>query len=302
VLTVLGRWVSANQKALPLAWSYDAPRADVLAILVAHLPEVQPTEVETAVDFLTLDSDRVCVLAGRDREEGDVPVWEHRKRVHRYAIRPLLRVGQDRLLWGAAAAHRAFGIWNGTFSDGYPPADLGFPEIEDVAASIKRRIEYDLELRAVEVFGRHFTHFEHGIDFRSRFPQEGFDDVGDFDVLAYRPEDNRWFMVECKYNKPPFCIKDMRRLREEVFGKTPDSGQLAKIARRHAFLEKHASRILELLNWSAGAAGNRRIEDLYVCPRIFPFMRRSPRPVPTQFVRLGKLDALLRSGLGGGQI
>jgi hypothetical protein len=58
--------------------------------------------------------------------------------------------------------------------------------------------------------------------------------------------------------------------------------------------------MLELLNWPAGAAVERRIEDLYVCPRIFPFMRRTPRIVPTQFVRLGKLDALVRSRLGGG--
>jgi hypothetical protein len=301
VLAVLGRWVSAHQGALPLAWSYEAPKAEMLATLAAHLPHVPPAEVEAAVDFLSLDASQVCRLAGSDREEDDVPVWEHRKRVHRYAIRPLLRIGQDRLLWGAAAAHRAFGIWNGTFSDGYPPADFGHPEIEVVAASIKKHIEDDLELRAAEVFGRHFTYFAHGIDFYRRFPREGFDDVGDFDVLAYRPEDNQWFMVECKYNKPPFCIKDMRRLREEVFGKTPKSGQLAKTARRHAFLEAHAARLLELLNWPAGAAVERRIEDLYVCPRIFPFMRRTPRPVPTKFVRLGKLDALLRSRGDGGE-
>lgn len=301
VLAILGRWASANQGVLPLAWSYEAPMADMLATLAAHLPDVPPAEVEAAVDFLTLDASQVCRLAGSDREEGDVPVWEHRKRVHRYAIRPLLRVGHDRLLWGAAAAHRAFGIWNGTFSDGYPPADFGHPEIEEVAASIKKHIENDLELRAVEVFGRHFTYFGHGVDFHRRFPREGFDDVGDFDVLAYRPENNQWFMVECKYNKPPFCIKDARRLREEVFGKTPKSGHLAKIARRHAFLEANAARLLELLSWPAGAAVERRIEDVYVCPRIFPFMRRTPRPVPTKFVRLGKLDALLLSRGGGGE-
>ncbi|MBK7144453.1 MAG: hypothetical protein IPH76_04330 [Xanthomonadales bacterium] len=299
VLAVLGRWVNANEGALPLAWSYEAPKADILAVLVERLPEVPMDELEIAVDFLTLDPDRVCVLAGRDREEGDVPIWEHRKRVHRYTIRPLLRSDQKRLVWGAAAAHSAFGIWNGTFSDGYPPADFGLLEIEEVAASIKRRIEHDLELRAVDVFRRHFTYVEHGIDFRSRFPHDCFEDVGDFDVLAYRPEDNRWFMVECKYNKPPFCIKDTRRLREEVFGRTRDSGQLAKIARRRSFLEENASRMLELLSWPTGATYERRIEDLYVCPRIFPFMRRTPRPVQTQFVRLGKLEAVLRSELGG---
>jgi hypothetical protein len=301
VLAVLGHWASANQAVVPLAWSYEAPKKEMLITLVAHLPDVAPAEVETAVNFLTLDASQVCRLAGIDREEGDVPVWEHRKRVHRYAIRPLLRIGQDRLLWGAAAAHRAFGIWNGTISDGYPPADIGHPEIEEVAASIKKHIEDDLELRAAEVFGRHFTYFERSIDFYRRFPGEGFDDVGDFDVLAYRPKDNPWFMVECKYNKPPFCIKDMRRLCEEVFGKTPKSGQLAKIARRHAFLEAHAVRLLELLNWPVGATVELQIEDLYVCPRIFQFMRRTPRPVPTKFVRLGKLDTLLRSGGDGGE-
>jgi hypothetical protein len=228
-----------------------------------------------------------------------VPIWEHRKRVHRYGIRPVLRIGKDRLLWGAAAVHRAFGIWNGTFSDGYPPADFGYPQIEEVAALIKKDIEDDLEVHAVEVLGRHLTYLEHGVDFHRRFPHEGFEDVGDFDVLAYQPEGNRWFMVECKYNKPAFCIKDMRRLREDVFGKTPTTGQLAKMARRHAFLETHATRLLELLKWPASAAVEQRIEDLYVCPRIFPFMRRMPRPVPTQFVRLGKLDALVRSRLGG---
>jgi hypothetical protein len=77
---------------------------------------------------------------------------------------------------------------------------------------------------------------------------------------------------------------------------------LAKIARRHAFLETQATRLLELLKWPASAAVEQRIEDLYVCPRIFPFMRRMPRPAPTQFVRLGKLDALVRSRLGGGAV
>ena len=301
VLAMLGRWASAKRGAVPLAWSYEGTRADVLATLVAHLPlQVPPAEVEAALDFVTLDPGRVCLLAGQDKETDDVPIWEHRKRVHRYGIRPVLRVGQDRLLWGAAAAHRAFGIWNGTFSDGYPPADFGYPQIEDVAGSIKAYIEQDLELRAVEVFGRHLTYVEHGVDFHRRFRQEGFEDVGDFDVLASRPEDNCWFMVECKYNKPAFCIKDMRRLREDVFGKTATTGQLAKIARRHAFLATHAPRLIELLKWPASSAVKQRIEDLYVCPRIFPFMRRMPRPVSTQFVRLGKLDALVRSRLGGG--
>ena len=298
VLAVLGHWMDANDGAIVLAWSYQAPKAKVLDLLADHLHEVPRAQLEAALGFLTLDPRRVRLLAGREVEEKDVPIWEHRKRVHRYTIRPLLQVGPDQLLWGAAAVHRAFGIWEGTFSDGYPPADLGYPEIDAVAASIKQRIEHDLELRAVDVFRRHLTYVEHGIDFRSRFPRERFPEIGDFDVLAYQPQGNRWFMVECKYNKPPFCLKDTRRLQDEVFGKSSASGQVGKIARRQAFLSQHWALIAKLLGWPIETSEAPQIEELYVCPRIFPFMRRPPRKVLTQFVRLGKLDAFLREKLG----
>ncbi|MGF6899707.1 hypothetical protein [Paraburkholderia sp. GAS348] len=76
-----------------------------------------------------------------------------------------------------------------------------------------------------------------GVDFMRRFPNGGFVDVGDFDVLAYWPETNTWLSVECKYNQPPFCLKDARRLRERIFGVPPDRAQFAKIEGRRAFLQ-----------------------------------------------------------------
>ena len=88
-----------------------------------------------------------------------------------------------------------------------------------------------------------------------------------------------------------------RRSTDPQSGETPKS-QLVKTARRHAFLEAHAARLQELLSWPVGAAVELQIEDLYVCPRIFQFVRRTPRPVPTKFVRLGKQDTLLGSNEG----
>ena len=57
---------------------------------------------------------------------------------------------------------------------------------------------------------------EGGIDFHRRYPKEKFDDVGDYDVLAYWPNKNIWLTIECKYNKVPFCLKNSRRLRDYI--------------------------------------------------------------------------------------
>lgn len=238
------------------------------------------------------------MLAGRDRVEADVPVWEHAKRDHRYTIRPLVGLGDGHLAWAAAASARAFTIWDGTLSDGYPPADFAWPRVNETATLVKRRIEEELEVKAHAIGLRHAPCVEHGIDFRSRFPTEGFADVGDFDVLAYVPERNIWITMECKYNKPPFALKDARRLREHIFGKTGDGGQLAKIERRSRFLRGSHEKLRELLGWPEGTSLPPTFLDLYICPRIFYWMRRPPRPVSVEFVRLGVLDEFLAEIVG----
>lgn len=295
-LAVLAQWPSANGRPNDLRLSYRARTADIVSTIVESASDLQASEAERILEFLTLDPLRIRTLSGRSVEEMDVPIWEHRKRIHRYAIRPLVRF-DEHLVWGAAASRRALGIWAGTLSDGYMPADLPWRRVGAVTETVKRRIEYELEVRSFEVSGRHALHALHGIDFKSRFPNESFDDVGDFDVLAYWPDRNYWIMIECKYNKPPFCIKDARRLREHIFGKTHEGGQIAKIIRRRKFLSKNSQRLRMLLGWPAPSTNSMTMSDLYVCPRIFYWMRSPPYPIDTEFVRLDLLDAWLQSQL-----
>jgi len=297
VLVLLSRWRSVSPAESELRWSYAADIPEIVNTLANVISDADRTQIQAAISFLTLDPARVRVLSGRDRVEGDVPVWEHTKRDHRYTIRPLVSLRGGRLTWGAAAAGRAFSIWNGTLSDGFPPAEFAWSRVNEVSTLLKRRIEQELEVRAYDICKRHAHLVEQGIDFRSRFRMEGFDDVGDFDVLAYVPSQNLWIMVECKYNKPPFALKDARRLREQIFGKTGHLGQLAKIDRRRTFLQQNHERLRVLLGWPEAEDSQATILDLYVCPRIFYWMRRPPRPVVTEFVRLGMLDAFLSERL-----
>lgn len=293
VLEVLTRWHSAGG-ADELAFQYMATPAAIADKVREHFPDAPADQVATAIAFLTLDPAGIRRLARREESEPDVPVWEHFKRLHRYTIRPLVPLPSGQVLWGAATTSRTRSIWLGSFSSGYLPADFAWPGVVRAVEDIKRGIEKQLEVRAHEVCGRYTGFALRGIDFRRRFPQERFDDVGDFDVLAYWPDRNLWLAVECKYNQPPFCLKDARRLRDRVFGDGDDRAQFAKIERRLEFLRSNLDHLRSLLDWPApGDPKAASVRATYVSRELHWFLLHPPYPVETSFVRVDALDGWL---------
>lgn len=297
VLQVLSHWhaVGGDEE---LRFGYSASVASIADRARERLPSLPDGITEKIVAFLTLDPAGVRRLAGKTEDEPDVPVWEHSKRVHRYLIRPLIQIDDCVLAWGAATADRAHSIWVGSIVNGYLPADFRWPTVAKVVRGIKEGIEKLLEVRAHDIFRRRSEFVMHGIDFRRRFPMERFEDVGDFDVLAYWPDRNLWVAVECKYNQPPFCLKDARRLRERIFGQGENHGQFLKIERRQEFLAKNAQRLRELLQWPDSQSGAfAQFRDVYVCREISWWLKHPPYDIRTDFVRVDALDDWLGSML-----
>ncbi len=281
-----------------LSLSYSATPERVVETLVEAVVGLDQAAAVKIVAFLTLSGAGVLRLPGRDVDEPDVPYWEHKKRVQRYAIRPLVPLRAE-LSWGAEAASRAMNIWMSSVRDGYLPADFDWPTVVPLVRKIKQSIEKRLELRAEEILRRHTKYVTRGIDFYRRFRSEGFDDVGDFDVLAYWPETNLMVAVECKYNQPPHTIKDSRRLRDIIFAESEESrrGQLSRISGRRDFLAKHRDRMLELLKWPAAAEKEPGYLELYVGRDVYYWMLHPPYAVPTEFVRVDALDAWIETKL-----
>lgn len=275
-----------------LKLSYNATPKRIAQVLVEVVIGLGEAEAERIVAFLTLSETGVLRLPGRDVDEPDVPYWEHKKRVHRYSIRPLVADGDD-LRWGAEATSRAMNIWMSSVRDGYLPADFDWPNVVPVVREIKKSIEKRLELRSEEIFRRHTEYVVRGVDFFKRFRGEGFEDVGDFDVLAYWPDANLLVAVECKYNQPPHTVKDSRRLRDTIFGKAEDdrAGQLSRILGRREFAARHRTRMLELLKWPATQKVESQYIELYVGRDVYYWMVHPPYPVQTKFVRVDGLDA-----------
>ncbi|WP_040726232.1 hypothetical protein [Thiomicrorhabdus sp. Kp2] len=126
---------------------------------------------------------------------------------------------------------------------------MNSPTIDNALREIKELLEKKLENLAYKITSRFATHCISGIDFKRRFPKEGFDGVGDYDVLAYCPEKNLWLTIECKYIQPPFSFKDSRRLRDKMFDQSRGKSHLCKIAKRRQFLASNVETIRSLLKW-----------------------------------------------------
>jgi hypothetical protein len=294
-LTVLSQPVRHGLATEP-ALSHVASGQAIRDAILHNIEEISVKDCEAIVQFLTLSTADIRRLPGRDVDESDVPFWEHSKRLHRYAIRPLVPEGEQ-LRWGAEQASRALNIWTGSVVDGYLPADFPWPEVEREVRLIKERIEKQLEVRTEEIFRRFTPFVMRSVDFFKRFKGEGFADVGDFDVLAYWPATNTLAAVECKYNQPAFNVKDSRRLRDRIFGKDENdrAGQFSRIARRRAFVKDHRARMLELLKWPLAAIAEIRDVEMYVSRDVHWWMIHPPYPVPTDFVRVDTLDDWLKS-------
>lgn len=277
-----------------LALSYVATADNLSQLLIDNIEGLERFESAAILEFLTLSGPHIRRLAGRDVEESEVPYWEHNKRTHRYAIRPLISEG-DALRWGAETASRALNIWSASVRDGYLPADFSWSNVEPLIREVKEGIEKQLEMRAGEVLLRHTPYVVRNLDFYHRFRSERFDDVGDFDVFAYWPETNTLLVAECKYNQPPYSMKDTRRLRDKIFGKSEDdrNGQFSRILRRRQFLSQHRSRLLELLGWPSPQGDQPRDLEIYVSRVIYYWMVHPPYEVPTAFIRIDALDAWL---------
>lgn len=281
-----------------LALSYTAEPSRIAQVLVESIEGLQIAEASKIVKFLTLWGAGVRRLPGRDIDEIDVPYWEHSKRLHRYAIRPLV-VDRADLRWGAEQMSRAMNIWMSSVRDGYLPADFDWPNVEPVIREVKEGIEKQLEVRTEQIFQRYTPYVVRGLDFFKRFRGERFEDVGDFDVLAYWPDTNTLLTVECKYNQPSYTIKDGRRLRDRIFGKAEDdrAGQFSRIMRRRHFVEKNRPLMLQFLKWPDAVNKAQRDVELYVSRDVYYWMVHPPYPVPTKFVRVDALESWIKNEL-----
>lgn len=259
--------------------------------------DITLNEVEKIIQFLIIDNDKINQLEGVADRYYDVPVSDHNKRTNRVNIKPLIKLNNT-IIWSPACSYRSLGIWTNHTTDGYLPADFNFPKVKDLVLKSKTYLEKQLETKAFDVLSRRTNYIKHGIDLKKNFfKDEQYPDIGDYDVLAYFPDSNKWVMVECKYNQPAYCLKDMNRLRVKIFGKDEldTKSHISKVRGRYNFLLTDYDRIRKSLNWPQPLK-NKKIEitNLYISKNTYWWFRYPPYEVDLNFVQIDFLDQWLK--------
>lgn len=303
VLDILTAWASVNR--IPMENCYKANVAEMVRVCASQIVEIDSnnvesikSEVKTIIDFLTLDKNRILKRLGYKENNFDIPIFEHSKRDQKLNLKPMISLEEDVRIWSAGAVYRTQGIWLSRIREGWLPVDFDWDSVNEVVGGLKKQIEKDLEIVSHSILIRLFNpkYCQQGFDFKKRFKLENFEDVGDFDSLAYIPETNTWIMIECKYNQTPFCLKDMKRLQEKIFGNHKKS-HIPKIMRRYEFLLKNHEKIRNLLNYPAPLDDEIKILNLYVAREINWIHKKTPYETNVNFLQINNLEFWLKENV-----
>lgn len=296
---VLFGWAAVNDTEM--ANSYYESIETIVDICFSQLPDIDPSnllqvkaEIRKVLAFLTLQPTKIFLKPDGITEESSIYISEYRKRDHRLNIRPLIQV-DDKLMWSAGCVYRSFTIWQDKVGEGGLPAEFAWPNVSKVLKIIKKSIENELEVATHQIFLRYFDKSLCVLNFDPRKINKD-ENVGDYDVLVYIPQKNTWVMAECKFNQTPFCMKDMKRLREEIFA-TEKPSHITKIMKRYEFIKQYHQKFAKFFGYPVTSDESPIIKTLYVAKSINWVHRGYSRDSNIEFVQLDNLDYWIRENL-----
>lgn len=288
-------WVDGEEEQT----SYALPAEEIVKRCLQIYSDITEQNVRDILKFLTLQQEEITQVDGQNDPCKDLPVWEYRKRLMRYDIRPLILL-DDIYHWGPYAMLLAERVWGNTPTRGTLPAAFPAPETEAVLNERNTEIQRKLETKALEI-SRRFTQYAESVDLHSRFPKSNYPQgLGDYDTLAYLPKTNVLLNMECKDLPSAYCLKDASRLRDRMFGRPgkKDEGHFAKIDRRAEFLSRNLPQIAADLGWPVDPSKPPTIVSVYITRHRNWWTRFPPNDIQGEFVRIDLLDDFL-GGLQG---
>jgi hypothetical protein len=287
------------------SWAYDDPAAEDTfysatgdEIANACEQRIEGFDLSTTdkiLDFLTLHSDKVLMLEGAKEPTTDLPVWEHRKRSHRYGLRPLIKIG-ERYYWGPHSVERSSKIWASMTNTHKSPSDIEAPTVAKLLNRYHEKYRVALQTKITEIVRRLTSHIEIEVSPSSR----GFsvEDIGDVDVFALTSDRRLLLNIESKVIDQAYANKDIKRISEKIFGRTTSKGEFEKgyvqrVETREEFLKVSGKPLAESI-WGK-VADDVRVVSIFVIPNSFWWTKFPPVKTDVNFVELSLLEDFIRS-------
>lgn len=273
-----GHYYFASPKAIAEIYNKSFKESDVVEI----------SRIEAIVDFLILKQENVKKIVGTDSSPDLIPTWEHLKRHSRYTIRPIFKWDTDVVAWGPCSAYKSRTIWMNFLSHGKIPIDLESTKIEATIQAEKKLLEDELEKKCFSLVQQITTFSEPNVQLHRREKNGGYpQDLGDYDVLAYIKDKNIVLNIECKHLLPAFCLKDARRLKENLFGANSDvldvKSYVGKVQKRHTYLSENLEKVFKTLKWGF-PAWPLEVKSLFVTKETYWWTFNPPLKSDIQFL------------------
>lgn len=239
---------------------YTASIPEIIQMLLNKLPnkdDCNEEAIKKLIDFLTLKADEVSKIYEEDflstKECNEIPVYEYNKRFSRYMIKPFIKTDENKILWGPQSTYQAKDVWTKNLA--YPrfPFGLCACKTKNIIQKQKEKREAELNNNTYKFLLNNWSQYceknvyLHNRDKKGNHPEN----LGDYDVLCYIPKKNCLLNIECKYYLKPYCLKDAKRLLNNVLkpDKKSKKNSLEKVKNREIYLENNLNKIFEILKW-----------------------------------------------------
>ena len=289
VLQIMSGWTYYSDQKNERTF-YIAPLEQIAEIVQKNIQDFDINETEPIIEFLTMKQAGMLTIIDESMPADDLPVWENYKRPFRYSIKPLIKQNNN-IFWGPHSTTRSGMTWLGSILNGTLPVRLDAPNIIKIQNRHHEILDEKLEEKAREI-ARRFTTYVENVNYgRGTHPQK----VGEYDALVYLEEQKILLNIECKNINNAYCLKDIRRIREKIFGKNykkrkkgQHQGNLIKVEKRESWLRNNNKKFADILNWPVKK--NPRIISIYLTRKDYWWTKFPPRDTDVVFMRIDFFD------------
>jgi hypothetical protein len=292
VQQVLALWPEKGENDAPF---YQATTEEIKKACQKRINGYVAEDTEKILDFLTLKPGELLKIKGDSISASDIPVWEHSKRLMRFDIRPLIKIG-DRFYWGPHSIERSSRIWGGISFKHKLPSEIDAPAIAEVLKNGHINLEYNLVKKIEEISLRYTSLVKRNV-FPHRY-DNGMDNIGDCDVLVYLKDKNILLNIESKIIDSPHSNKDSGRVQRNLFGRITsdgsfEKGDLQKAEDRDVYLKTKGKELIEKLGWIAPSS-EPKVISAFVTKIGFWWTKFPPTKTSVKFVEIRLLDNFIK--------
>lgn len=274
--------------------SYNARMDEIRDICTKNINGFNSETTQKILDFLTLDPGKILLIEDNPTAS-DIPVWEYRKRVTRYSIKPLIKIGKQ-YYWGAHSTDRSGKIWTSITNVNKLPADIKIQETSCVLEKGHRAEEKALQEKIIEIVSRFTKKISSNV-----YPHKlgiSTSDIGDIDICSFLEKENIILNIESKIIDQAFCIKDLKRISEKVFGRiksdgTFEEGYLQSVEKRAKLLNEKGEEIIYKC-WQLKQKGP-KVVSIFLTSTSYWWTKYPPIKNDINFIELRMLDDFIKS-------